>query len=105
MQTSSRIDWFSIGFNDNSEVAYFLLGHPVYFKFVVHFCGQELLYTRRWMNRWLIIFTFLWVCRLYLICRVACGIIARASGLFENTKRICACSGATLWEERDIAKR
>jgi len=40
-----------------------------------------------------------------LLSRVACGIIARASGMFENAKRICACSGATLWEERDIAKR
>lgn len=37
--------------------------------------------------------------------RVACGIIAKASGLFENPKRICPCSGATLWDERDIAKR
>jgi len=28
-ETSSVIDWFSIRFNENSEVAYFL-GHPVY---------------------------------------------------------------------------
>lgn len=34
--------------------------------------------------------------------RLACGIIARSAGLFENTKRICACDGVTLWEERDI---
>ncbi|KAK2182262.1 hypothetical protein NP493_359g06011 [Ridgeia piscesae] len=34
--------------------------------------------------------------------RVACGIIARSSGLFENDKRICACDGVTLWDERDV---
>ncbi|XP_011501262.1 PREDICTED: copper chaperone for superoxide dismutase [Ceratosolen solmsi marchali] len=33
--------------------------------------------------------------------RLACGIIARSSGLFQNTKRICACDGLTLWDERD----
>lgn len=33
---------------------------------------------------------------------IACGIIARASGLFENSKKICACDGVTLWEERDV---
>lgn len=27
------------------------------------------------------------------------GIIARTSGLFENTKRVCSCTGKTLWEE------
>lgn len=30
------------------------------------------------------------------------GIIARSAGLFQNTKKICACSGMTLWEERDL---
>eukprot|EP01137_Pigoraptor_chileana_P002499 Opistho-2@2328 len=30
---------------------------------------------------------------------VACGIIARASSVSGNTKRICACDGKTLWEE------
>jgi len=34
--------------------------------------------------------------------RIACGIIARSSGLFENDKKICACDGVTLWEERDV---
>lgn len=34
--------------------------------------------------------------------RIACGIIARSSGLFENNKKICACDGVTLWEERDV---
>lgn len=34
--------------------------------------------------------------------KVACGIIARSAGLFENTKRICACDGVTLWDERDV---
>jgi copper chaperone CopZ len=27
------------------------------------------------------------------------GIIARSAGLFQNAKKICACSGKTLWEE------
>jgi copper chaperone for superoxide dismutase len=36
--------------------------------------------------------------------RVACGIIARSAGLFENTKRLCTCSGATVWQERQEAK-
>lgn len=33
--------------------------------------------------------------------RLACGIIARSAGLFQNPKQICACDGVTLWEERD----
>ncbi|KAF7991776.1 hypothetical protein HCN44_010577 [Aphidius gifuensis] len=37
--------------------------------------------------------------------RIACGIIARSSGIFENTKKICACSGKTLWDERDETKK
>ncbi|CAF2846443.1 unnamed protein product [Rotaria sp. Silwood2] len=36
--------------------------------------------------------------------RIACGIIARSAGLFENTKRLCTCSGATIWQERKEAK-
>ncbi|KAI8815477.1 superoxide dismutase [Cladochytrium replicatum] len=28
-----------------------------------------------------------------------CGVIARSAGLFENTKKVCSCSGQTLWEE------
>ncbi|XP_076654601.1 copper chaperone for superoxide dismutase isoform X2 [Halictus rubicundus] len=35
--------------------------------------------------------------------RLACGIIARSSGLFQNAKKICACDGLTLWDERDKA--
>lgn len=35
--------------------------------------------------------------------RLACGIIARSSGLLQNTKKICACDGLTIWEERDQA--
>ncbi|CAJ0838162.1 649_t:CDS:2 [Entrophospora sp. SA101] len=27
------------------------------------------------------------------------GIIARSAGAFENTKKVCSCSGKTLWEE------
>ncbi|KAJ1731774.1 copper chaperone [Coemansia biformis] len=30
---------------------------------------------------------------------ILAGVIARSAGLFENDKRICACSGNTLWEE------
>lgn len=37
----------------------------------------------------------------FLLCRIACGIIARSAGLFQNPKQICACDGVTLWEERD----
>uniref|UniRef100_A0A8C5N405 Superoxide dismutase [Cu-Zn] n=1 Tax=Leptobrachium leishanense TaxID=445787 RepID=A0A8C5N405_9ANUR len=33
--------------------------------------------------------------------RLACGIIARSAGLFENAKKICACDGVTIWEERE----
>ncbi|XP_072032516.1 copper chaperone for superoxide dismutase-like [Amphiura filiformis] len=33
---------------------------------------------------------------------IACGIIARASGLFENEKKICQCDGVSLWNERDV---
>ncbi|ELV09526.1 copper chaperone for superoxide dismutase [Tupaia chinensis] len=33
--------------------------------------------------------------------RLACGIIARSAGLFQNPKKICSCDGLTIWEERD----
>ncbi|RUS84783.1 hypothetical protein EGW08_007467, partial [Elysia chlorotica] len=36
--------------------------------------------------------------------RLACGIIARASGLFQNSKRFCACDGVSIWEQREIDK-
>lgn len=29
------------------------------------------------------------------------GVIARASKILDNTKKICACSGKTLWQERE----
>ncbi|XP_059691091.1 LOW QUALITY PROTEIN: copper chaperone for superoxide dismutase [Gavia stellata] len=32
---------------------------------------------------------------------LACGVVARAAGLFQNPKRVCSCDGLTLWEERD----
>ncbi|KZC13330.1 Copper chaperone for superoxide dismutase, partial [Dufourea novaeangliae] len=35
--------------------------------------------------------------------RLACGIIARSSSLFQNFKKICACDGLTLWDERNKA--
>ncbi|EXX69615.1 Ccs1p [Rhizophagus irregularis DAOM 197198w] len=33
---------------------------------------------------------------------IIAGIIARSAGAFENTKKVCACSGQTLWEEARI---
>ncbi|XP_004520600.1 copper chaperone for superoxide dismutase isoform X2 [Ceratitis capitata] len=32
--------------------------------------------------------------------RIACGIIARSAGIMENFKKLCACDGVTLWDER-----
>lgn len=37
--------------------------------------------------------------------RVAWGIVARSSGIFENAKRICACDGLTLWDERSLRQK
>lgn len=34
-----------------------------------------------------------------------CGIIARSAGAFHNTKKICACSGKTLWQEARIPQK
>ncbi|XP_048590406.1 copper chaperone for superoxide dismutase [Nematostella vectensis] len=34
--------------------------------------------------------------------RVGCGIIARSAGLFQNTKKYCACDGRTLWEDKPL---
>ncbi|KER22326.1 hypothetical protein T265_09569 [Opisthorchis viverrini] len=31
--------------------------------------------------------------------RIACGIIARSANIFSNPKKVCACSGRTMWEE------
>lgn len=33
--------------------------------------------------------------------RLAWGIIARSAGIFQNFKKICACDGVSLWDERD----
>lgn len=33
--------------------------------------------------------------------RLACGVIARSAGIFQNFKRICACDGVSIWDERD----
>uniref|UniRef100_A0A6A7G6A2 Superoxide dismutase copper chaperone n=1 Tax=Hirondellea gigas TaxID=1518452 RepID=A0A6A7G6A2_9CRUS len=30
---------------------------------------------------------------------LACGVVARSAGIFQNTKRICQCDGRTLWSE------
>ncbi|XP_072946838.1 copper chaperone for superoxide dismutase [Epargyreus clarus] len=32
---------------------------------------------------------------------IACGIIARSAGVFQNPKRICACDGVVVWDERE----
>lgn len=32
---------------------------------------------------------------------LACGVIARSAGLFQNSKRMCACDGVPVWDERD----
>ncbi|GAB1604456.1 copper chaperone for superoxide dismutase-like [Argonauta hians] len=32
--------------------------------------------------------------------RVACGVIARSAGLFENVKQFCACDGVNIWNEK-----
>lgn len=37
---------------------------------------------------------------LFLFYRIACGIIARSAGIMENFKKLCACDGVTLWDER-----
>ncbi|XP_070497063.1 copper chaperone for superoxide dismutase-like [Chironomus tepperi] len=34
--------------------------------------------------------------------KLACGIISRSAGIFQNYKRICVCSGKVLWDERDL---
>lgn len=31
---------------------------------------------------------------------VGAGVVARSSSVMDNSKKICACSGKTLWEER-----
>ncbi|XP_005109651.1 copper chaperone for superoxide dismutase [Aplysia californica] len=36
--------------------------------------------------------------------RLACGIVARASGLFQNSKRFCACDGVTIWEQKNAER-
>ena len=36
--------------------------------------------------------------------RLLCGIIARSSGLFQNTKKFCTCDGVTIWDEARHAK-
>ncbi|XP_035916791.1 copper chaperone for superoxide dismutase [Anopheles stephensi] len=33
--------------------------------------------------------------------RLSCGIIARSAGIYENYKKICACDGVTIWDERN----
>lgn len=36
--------------------------------------------------------------------RLACGIIARSAGLFQNPKTICACDGVSIWDETNKPK-
>lgn len=33
--------------------------------------------------------------------RVVVGVVARSAGVWENDKVVCACSGKTVWEERE----
>ncbi|XP_035219617.1 copper chaperone for superoxide dismutase-like [Stegodyphus dumicola] len=33
---------------------------------------------------------------------LACAIIARSSGLFQNPKRICQCDGISVWDEQNL---
>lgn len=33
---------------------------------------------------------------------VCCGLIARSAGVMENEKRVCTCSGRTVWEEASL---
>ena len=32
---------------------------------------------------------------------LACGVIARAAAVGQNEKKICACDGVTIWDERN----
>ena len=32
---------------------------------------------------------------------LACGVIARAATIGQNNKKICACDGVTIWDERN----
>lgn len=34
---------------------------------------------------------------------LSCGIIARSAGLFQNTKKFCACDGKILWEDKPLS--
>lgn len=34
--------------------------------------------------------------------RLACGIIARSAGVFENPKKFCSCDGTVIWDENHI---
>ncbi|KAL9962742.1 hypothetical protein ACROYT_G031878 [Oculina patagonica] len=34
---------------------------------------------------------------------LTCGIIARSAGLFQNTKKFCACDGKILWEDKPLS--
>lgn len=35
--------------------------------------------------------------------RLTCGIIARSAGLFQNSKKFCACDGKILWEDKPLS--
>ena len=39
---------------------------------------------------------------LFTFCRLTCGIIARSAGLFQNSKKFCACDGKILWEDKPL---
>ncbi|XP_002122009.2 copper chaperone for superoxide dismutase-like [Ciona intestinalis] len=33
---------------------------------------------------------------------IACAIVARSAGLFQNNKQTCACDGVSVWDERNV---
>ncbi|KAJ7358714.1 hypothetical protein OS493_022158 [Desmophyllum pertusum] len=34
---------------------------------------------------------------------LTCGIIARSAGLFQNSKKFCACDGKIIWEDKPLS--
>ena len=30
------------------------------------------------------------------------GVVARSAGVWDNMKKVCACSGRTIWEEHQV---
>ena len=47
-------------------------------------------------------YLFVFIC-IYVFFRLTCGIIARSAGLFQNSKKFCACDGKILWEDKPLS--